>query len=415
MTVITNHNQPITKSNDKWLTWLFGALVVLNYIPIISLRLGPYLHMFITISCYIIALFSSRMVLRRISWLLVTVVLFILLTALSTKYLFDMGNKELILWFYSYLCFFQPLFIVSFLLFIGKYRLLATITIIALGALTITSVTTLMGLNVFPDAARILATGDTGVGHVYLSYNIGGYEFVYSLILALPLYNYLFHYRLLNRWILLFVLLLSVIVILKTQYGMATLLMLFAFILFFVNKVNMRKVFIILTTLLLCFILFMPMLPGLMLNFAAHVNTQGLKDRFISLADYLQYGSTESEEFNSRQSDYQLSIASFLDSPILGNLGRFRDERSTGGGHSTFLDIIATSGLLGGLLIFIVFRFYYKNILSPLQGHPAFGYMIWSCILFLLLSIMNISFSLGMVTFLVVPGIAFIRTREARQ
>jgi len=405
----------VLTKGDKYLAWLFGALVLFSYLPILSLRVGAYLFLLLVGVCYLVALFYSRSMFGRIISPLFLIMLFLLLLYITSPSLQFMGTRQIFIWLYDQSIFFLPLFIASFLFFTRRYQLLALVTQLALGVLVITAVTTYIGLNIFPEASRILATGDTGEDFAYYKYNIGGYGFVYSLVIVTPAYIYLIRQHLVNRWVGLICLAFLSLTIIKTQYAFAFLLLAFNLILFILpfRLVRPRTLITCAVVMIIILLCFTPWLPQSLNALASFVKFPILSNKISGMADYLQYGNTDSAEgVTVRQIKYEESILTFIDSPIIGNLGR--EYRRLPGGHSTFIDTLAITGLLGGILFFKILQYYYRRILKPFHLFPTFGYVYWSFLLYIILSFINTTNSVGMAVFLIIPGIAFLDQRKAQ-
>lgn len=97
--------------------------------------------------------------------------------------------KEGIIGVYSILLVFFPIFLVFFLFNKEKYEMLKKLAVAVLLMLVITGITTFTGLTVYPELARDLAafSNDNIIG-ISTRYNIGGYDIVYCVVLAIPLY-----------------------------------------------------------------------------------------------------------------------------------------------------------------------------------------------------------------------------------
>ena len=97
--------------------------------------------------------------------------------------------KEGIIGVYSVLLVFFPIFLAFFLFNKEKYELLKKLAVAVLLMLVITGITTFTGLTVYPELARDLAafSNDNIIG-ISTRYNIGGYDIVYCVVLAITLY-----------------------------------------------------------------------------------------------------------------------------------------------------------------------------------------------------------------------------------
>ena len=396
--------------NDKKLAWLFGTLLIVTYIPIVQYIFRGYAFALLSVFCLIVSLFSSDSPLPKVRYLLISVFIFIVLST-SGASLSDMSMKDAILYVYVYILFFLPLFMISYLLFAKRYQLLALLALIALAAIMITAITTFVGLNTFPEASRLLATGYTGEDFAYTKYNIGGFEYIYSLVLVVPMLAYLIRNKLYSIVSGICFIILSILLVVKSQYTTASLLLFPSIVIVSVVKYVTKYSLAIALLLMIGITLFGRTLLHSSFITLASVNPYTVREHFIGLAGVIESGSTETlnATVSGRKNAYDTSITSFLRSPIIGNLG---SVEKVSGGHSTFLDTLAATGLLGGCLLFLILRYYYSRILLSFRSSRAFGYALLSFILFLILSVLNPTTRTGMIVFFVIPATAFITKRE---
>lgn len=102
--------------------------------------------------------------------------------------------------------------------------------------LVITGITTFTGLTVYPELARDLAafSNDNIIG-ISTRYNIGGYDIVYCVVLAIPLYCLVIEKKVttgIKKFLEIFIFIISLIFIVKTQYTTAMLLEIVSFLVF---------------------------------------------------------------------------------------------------------------------------------------------------------------------------------------
>ena len=98
------------------------------------------------------------------------------------------------------------------------------IVLTAIATCTITSITTIIGLNIYPHAARDLAGAN--VLDVYYRKNIGGYGFIYTLVLFIPILLYAYKNMTFSFLKICFsiIIFLFYICIFKSQYTIAAIL-----------------------------------------------------------------------------------------------------------------------------------------------------------------------------------------------
>ncbi len=240
---------------------------------------------------------------------------------------------------------------------------------IVLLSLLLTSVTTIIGLHQFPFASRQLATGRNDLYPLkfYRLMNIGGYEFIYSLVLFLPILFGDFKFNIINRVLKLTSIIIFYICIIASQYTMAAilsvLLPLLVYIFFQKKKFSIIFSFVLVSILIIAvFAFFWDRILEYLISRNLHylVNQlEGFYSTFRYKDSYLG--------FTDREDRYLISLFSFIKSPIFGGL--INASYGNTGGHSSILDSLAILGMFGGVFIyniyFIVkkfqFNFQYKG------------------------------------------------------
>ena len=95
-------------------------------------------------------------------------------------------------------------------------------------------------------------------------------------------------------------------------------------------------------------------------------------------------GLEESED--NRLELYMMSIYWFFDHILLGS---FITRYSEMGGHSFILDTLANYGLLGGFLLYLMYRNIYSTFYAKYKNCVGYGYILWTFIQTLILSTVN--------------------------
>lgn len=274
---------------------------------------------------------------------------------------------------------------------------------IVLYSLVISSVTTIIGLIQFPYASRQLATGRNDLYSLkfYQSMNIGGYGFIYSLVLFLPILFGDLKFNIINRVLKLTSIILFYICIIVSQYTMAAILSI-VLPLLVVILMQKHRTFMVLLTIAISIIVVI-FLGFFWTNFIEYLNSKELYflvNRFDGLYQNLRFGLDYSG-LSDRQDLYYLSLFSFLRNPLFGGL--INPHNNVIGGHSSILDVLGSLGIIGGLFISnIVYEvnknqpksFYHRRIISVKV--MWFGFIILA-----LVNTVLSSFTLSVVIFVI--------------
>lgn len=253
-----------------------------------------------------------------------------------------------------------------------------------------TAITTYVGCLSDPGVSRFLATTDASndpLYGLYMSQNIGGFKFVYTLVLFIPLLIGCIKNKMKGTLIYIFTLLLFIVAIIETQYAAAVLLALVSLILFAAPR-NFTKqktrVFLILIGIVLLF--GRVFLLSLLSFIAGKTDSQLISERFADISNIISGGEVNSggTDVEARASLYQKSIDSFLNSPLIGNW-----DYSSIGGHSFFFDNIALYGLIGVIAYMLIWTTIYKIYLKENAGYEWRGYFDFAIIVSIVLSVLN--------------------------
>jgi hypothetical protein len=266
-------------------------------------------------------------------------------------------------------------------------------------ALIITMITTCIGLIRFPSAARILATIASSQDAAAITYNwnnIGGFSFIYTIVLLYPIFIMAYKQKKINLFLTICGTVLIYATVLLSEYATALLLLMLSTALFFVKKnLTKRDVRILLLIGLVVLVLFSSFLSQLLTYVGGLTGSQTLSTRFTALAG----GQTglESTDDNRIQL-YQRSFTTFLQHPLLGT---FLSGGGGVGGHSNILDILGQYGLLGATLLYFMYRKIYRYFVAPFQDKPGYGFVLWTFMQAILLSVLNPGMWLSVLTLMV--------------
>ncbi len=274
--------------------------------------------------------------------------------------------------------------------------------------LGLTVLSTLAGLITDPMVARNMATGLTeeyGL-RTYSLRNIGGYGFIYSLVLVIPLIIAAIRFSDIKKSYLVLFLALAIFCIFRSQYSTALCLSIVALTtIFFGNKLTPIK----LCGFVLCEAMFLSILFSLLPAFIDWVSGLGPQASFMAyrLRDFLGTisGSTGIRGLERTQRA-EMSWNIFLNNPLLGNLSA--TSMSEIGGHSTFLDLLASMGLLAVPFIIFFILAVFGRTLKRLVPEGVKPYSLVTFLLFFILGCINTvlsSFTIPVVIFLLPIGL----------
>lgn len=265
-------------------------------------------------------------------------------------------------------------------------RVLITILLVFIA----TSVTTYIGDTIYPTASRDL----TGLANqensittsLYLSMNIGGFSFIYNIVLMIPIVIGQYKNRLMVPVLAMSLLVLFYLVVEKSQFTTAFLLSVLLSPLFFIQKsFNARAAFKYMAILFFVFLMVRAILPLLLDIFSSNVSGDAVQTRLVELSDFLSgEGSGTNSDLEARQDLYSASYEAFLSSPLWGTL-----DKTKVGGHSYLLDAMGVYGLLGLLLYFICWRKLYRVYFKPIATRKWFGYFLMVFLLAIIMTIVN--------------------------
>ena len=113
------------------------------------------------------------------------------------------------------------------------------------------------------------------------------------------------------------------------------------------------------------------------------VGSEEVSSRLHALAG----GSDSLNKFEDNRLDmYTLSINQFVSYPLFGTL--FASYK-VNGGHSFILDSLASFGLFGGTLLFLMYKKIFTVFVLPYKEKEGFGFILWTYIQAIILSFIN--------------------------
>ena len=294
-------------------------------------------------------------------------------------------HNTVILWGYQTLLFWLPV-ILGYYFMQDPFRILGSYSKIIIFAIVVTMVTTIVGCIQNPNASRILATvssTDTEA-YTYDIKNIGGYNFVYYMILLYPILILSFKTNKINLLPTIVITLIVFFTVIYSEYTTALLMFILSSFLFFTKRnLSSRGIIIISVFSVVFFFVFTNVVVDFLNWLSEVVGSEEISRRLIALS-----GGTaglEASEDN-RIELYRWSLNKFFANPIFGTLF---ESNKFNGGHSFILDSLASYGVVGGTLLYFMYKRIFTCFFLPFKDKPGFGYVVWIFIQAIILSIVN--------------------------
>lgn len=304
------------------------------------------------------------------------------------------SEATLLLDIYLYLQIIILLIIGQHIIKTNDLRLAKHLYYIILIMYVVTAVTTYLGCLVYPEAARDLASSissdDPFLYNLYRRLNIGGFSFIYTLVLLIPLFVGKLRNKFGNRLLCILVMFVFFMTIIGSQYTTALLLSVFSFFLLFASrKFDKRKCYTFLIVFFFLFIITKSVLPLLLQTITNYIDSRIVASRLGDLSSLLSndddIGSIgANSDVDIRYLLMKKSWNSFLDSPLWGSW-----NLKTIGNHSYFLDNLALYGLLGLVAYLALWLGFYRLYWKRNEKKNWFGFFFFGFIFSMVLSFLN--------------------------
>ncbi|MCM1372249.1 MAG: hypothetical protein NC208_04580 [Bacteroides sp.] len=232
----------------------------------------------------------------------------------------------------------------------------------------VTSITTIKGLEIFPFASRELAGAATGEQReMYMAFNIGGFDFIYALVIAIPIAVWMItHTEKYWKWLNVGVLSSMVYCIYSSEYTTALIITILVFLLIpCFARPKMRPAIIFGAIVFVVFAgtgIFSVIVRGI----SSLVASDYVADRLQQVALLLEGNSVDNidtETSNERLQLMQQAWNGFFVSPIWGN-NWVSYSKKVLSGHSFALDLLSASGVIGLFIYFRIFYAVFKQVFS---------------------------------------------------
>lgn len=324
--------------------------------------------------------------------------------------------KDGVIGVYTLLLSFFPIFLVALFINRGKYDLIKKLAFVIFFSLAVTGVTTFLGLAIYPELARDLATFNSGgaVG-ISIKYNIGGFDIVYCVVLSIPLLCLVVEKRMrtsIKNIIKLLIFFVCIIFAIKSQYTIALLLGIVSCgLIIVIRKFSLKRLCIFAVLGILLLSLFKNPISNILVETSRNIESQSISQRLEELSKALNSGTITGEDMTERGNAYGKSVTAFVEHPITGTWITFKDIEL--GGHSTILDLLAGAGVI--LFFLVLYTFYYiiKLVLSKIEDDITKKYVGIFLMMYIALAIANpiISGIFFSILFIGLTGVVLVENR----
>lgn len=252
-----------------------------------------------------------------------------------------------------------------------------------------TAITTIIGNNKYPGASRLLATPISQIGadvyNKYVSSNIGGFTFIYGLVLVMPILIYLAKKKRINPILSIVMFAIMGFAVIASEYTTALILFLMNIFLFFFRKLTKRKIVILVLICILFVAIGSVLLASLFDGIADLLPGDTVSLRLEYLASTLRGEDVLDHEGDSNRAElYKKALMEIRESNLLGTWGK-----TTGSGHSLILDAIVRYGIIGILLLVVMYIAIYKYSIYPYKNEDYGPYLLWIYLVAIILAFLN--------------------------
>lgn len=372
--------------NDKFTTITLLMLIVIAYsiMPVTARFFSAFLTTYAYLAVAILTILSVFLVGRqKVLGEMFTVILPLLILNVL---MYFAENSSIITWVYTLLLDILAVVLGIYALEYCGYKVIRILAFAIFIIYAITMLTTIIGLNEHPDAARYLATVADASEEEAVMYNwlnIGGFSFVYSVALIYPAVIYGFKHNKINIVFLIIFAVADFLLIINSGYTIALLLFITSTVfIFFRRDLKVKDVFIVLFIAVVVVAVLFPLVASLLEALADVVDNDTIAERLRDLAG----GKEGLENSDDNRLDlYMTSLNSFLSHPLFGGIF----EKVSMGGHSEILDKIAQYGLFGLVSYVLIYGAIYKKFFKPYRNKFGYGYVFWIFMQAVILMVLN--------------------------
>ena len=281
--------------------------------------------------------------------------------------------------YYVYYCFAGLVFVFSGLILYKSNnrdlinRLFIYITIV----FVVTAVTSIIGLSIYPLAARELGR-PTSYNNMdastyttlYRTMNIAGWGQVYGLLFGIPATFMVWKNTKKPTFLVFCILLLIMLALSQLTYGV--LLAVAFLIISLIINVKKKSMIVVLLAVFIAVLVILANLNSILTYVVKLYDNAGLGFLSTKLSDFktLIINQTAVGDASARVGLYSRSIHTFINNPLFGLIFYGKADPSLISFHSEFLDILGALGLVG-LIIVAVSVFHYFRFLVTLKNNTT--------------------------------------------
>lgn len=347
-------------------------LIVIFIHPLVNMMFSFTSILFVELIYMLFAIRNDILLRRMVSLNIVLVILIALMYTFFTSGVVvsdTVSNKQLktfITMFSQYFNIFFPIILFARVDKLATLRQKKVIYFVFLFVYLLVSFSTLKEISENPRIAKM----EMGLSEEANGATIGGYIFVISVPFLVVTSVFLLKYVQSRIMSLFFILstLFFLYFLIKAQYSISFLAALIG--LFSAVYLNSNKILRVI--LLLFFPILLLMIPIMLSSFVDVLDEGDTKLRMQELYVFFTTGDVGEDDLNARFQLYKMAIEAFLEKPIWGNYHLNFNS------HSTILEIFASNGILGGIVLFVLFFNSFKYIRYITGFATAFTPLVWT-------------------------------------
>lgn len=276
----------------------------------------------------------------------------------------------------------------------------------------ITALTTIYNLSINMNVSRLLTSSSTSAAErLYLeSRNIGSFDFIYGILILLPMLIVIIKSIKMTKKKLLLNLMIALLIIVCVGLSNFTIAYLFlgiSLLLFFVPakknlKVRAMIIAVISVISLPIIINVLIYILSVVVDYIPSIMTRNKINGIINLLS----GNIRIADLSQRVALVINSISSFISSPFIG-IGAYYNSNDIVGGHSQFIDDFARYGLFGATPLLIFFRKFRKHAMKNISTISLKNAYVFSWLYFIMLGLLNPVYGYGILftVFVIMPTV----------
>lgn len=364
----------------KLIKWLLVFYVVWKTMPIVALYMNTYVAMLLLV----IAVFAMLLSAHSFNVHKVALLSTVLLTFMGFMELGAEGKTFLNSVWSSFLMIF-PIFMGCMLVVNKMDRVIRTIVPLIYICSIISAFTTYLGLAIFPEASRILAT-TTDEYLIYYKYNLGGFNIIYMLVAIHPIVVGMLRTRNKKTLSIVYTVVCGLCVF-RSAYALAAMFYLASCVVYIFpvsGDISRAKKWVKIVVIGLIVAMFFA--PAILDSLAEWDLLEDSADKMRDVARILRGGQGVVQDTEARQDTYSESLETFLKYPLTGTI--FLDADGIGE-HSFVFDAMGYWGIWG-LIVVVAFYFSLLRMYKRFTGKsPIYYCAILSLIISIALSVLN--------------------------